>query len=128
MKTKKLRLIGVALLVLVTITVGVLVWPTPKEAMAVPVTYKVFVWTDFPDPITPVTDAWIEFRFDDGDGWDEWEQPDSEGNGWYKFTRPEGYAVHWQVVLGNANYDPVDPDERFYQPPDTWNSFNWQVD
>jgi len=34
MKSKKLRLIGVASFVVVLIAVGVMVWPTPKEAKA----------------------------------------------------------------------------------------------
>jgi len=47
MKSKKLRLIGVASFVVVLIAVGVMVWPTPKEAMAGswPVTLEL-VWQD----------------------------------------------------------------------------------
>ena len=127
MKTNKtLKISLVVILAVALIVVGVAVWPPPKEALA-QVMHKVNVWET--DTLQPVLNAGIQFRFWDEQAqeWGDWVDPDSEGGGSYKLTRAGG-EDGWQVVLGNWNLIPVDPDERFYSPPATWNEFDWEVD
>ncbi len=86
------------------------------------VTYKVYVWYDDNGAEIPVTNAFIEFNFDDGG----WVEPDSEGDGIYKIAIDD-WADEWEVALGNWNWIPEDPDDRFHSPPSSQNTLDWEV-
>ena len=71
-----------------------------KEIIA-EVTYRVYVWEDCGGVPTPVTDAWIQFRFNGGN----WEEVDGEGEGWYWITIAEG-ANSWSIRFVDQTYLP----------------------
>lgn len=75
-----------------------------KDARA-QIIYKCYIWFSDEGIPTPVTDAWMEARFDGGD----WTLPDDELEGWYKWIQEE--CDEWDLVIGNGNWIGVDPVE-----------------
>ncbi|MBM3327278.1 MAG: hypothetical protein FJY65_09975 [Calditrichaeota bacterium] len=110
------------LLLAVVIAAGVHI--LHKQAYADEITYKVYAFDDVnEDPVE--IDDFIWFRFWRNNEWTDWEPPDSQIDGWYKLTTEQ--AEHWQAIIADWRWIPVNPDESPYQPPDTWNQFNWKV-
>lgn len=97
-----------------------------KDAEAQLMTYSVFVYSEGGEV---VDDARLEIRYKEGpgQGFGDWflMETDELGNYWNERV---GYAYQWQVVLGNWNLTPVDPDERFPIPPSTYIHFDWLVE
>jgi hypothetical protein len=111
MKGKKFAI--AALLFVTLIVVGVLVWPTPKPALA-NTDYTVRVEDTEGEPIIGLVDVQISFY---NGGWGNWIIMDDDQNGDYLWTQPGVQPTRWRVRITDGDYIPVDPAQWPYEPP-----------
>jgi len=111
MKSKKLRLIGIAAFVVVLVAVGVMVWPTPKQAMARSYNYyvTVFFWDDDFEMWIQTDDVDVDFEIGGN-----WIEALPLANGVY-FVQSGFYDDNWTARVNpfgwEYDYDPNDPAE-----------------
>jgi hypothetical protein len=114
MKSKKFAI--AALLFVTLIVVGVLVWPTPKPALA-NVWYEVHVQDDDGVSIDSLDffGNHVQFAFY-YNGWGAWFNLTGVGEGDY--MHQEGVqATRWRVRILTADWVPYDPISWPYEPP-----------
>ncbi len=103
----------IGLIAVIAVMVGVLVWPTPKEARAV--TFHVIELTMGGAAVSGVH---IIFGVqtgpdpDDPDDW-TWEETTTDNLGKALYTNsPNASATYWKSNLSDQGYDPVIPANR----------------